>query len=226
MLSKFVHWSGFASILGGLLFGVAIVLHPLRDAVSVLNSGDAYGAIHFLGVYGLMFQLLGLAGLYIREAEAMGEQGLRSFIVVFFGQILFISVLVGDGIMIPLLAKYAPELVHSTAHTSANAHVDPGLLIGLPALGLFFLGYILFGVSLLRAKAQSRLGSLLITFGAPLYIVGGLSLFVLGPTSPIVSVIEIAGAVPLGIGYILLGLKLRSGIRNQVVSRIVQDGSA
>ena len=216
MLSKLAHWSGFASILGGLLFGVAIVLHPLRDGISVLNSGDAYGAIHFLGAYGLMFQLLGLVGLYIREAEVIGQRGLRSFIVVFFGQILYIGVLVGDGIMNPLLAKYAPELVHSTSTAHAHANADPGLLLALPALGLFFLGYILFGVSLLRAKAQSRLGSLLITFGAPLYIVGGLSFLVLGAASPIVSLIEIAGAVPLGLGYILLGVNLRSGVNLQV----------
>jgi hypothetical protein len=176
MLSKLVHWSGYASILGGLLFGVAIVLHPLRDAASVLNSGNAYGAIHFLGAYGLMFQLLGLVGLYFQEADAMGQRGLRSFIVVFFGQILYIGVLVGDGIMNPLLAKYAPELVHSTS--TAHAPTDPGLLIALPALGLFFLGYILFGASLLSAKVQPRLGSWLITIGAPIYIAGGISIFI------------------------------------------------
>jgi hypothetical protein len=152
MLSKLAHWSGFASILGGLLFAVAIVLHPLRDAASVLNSGDAYAAIHFLAAYGLMFQLLGLLGLYIRQAEVIGQAGLRSFIVVFFGQILYICVLVGDGIINPLLANYAPELVLSTS----TAHADPGLLIALPALGLFFLGYILFGVSLLRATVCYR----------------------------------------------------------------------
>jgi hypothetical protein len=214
MLPKLAHWSGYASILGGLLFGVAIVLHPLRDGISVLNSGDAYGAIHFLGAYGLMFQLLGLVGLYIREAEVIGQRGLRSFIAVFFGQILYICVLVGDGIMNPLLAKYAPELVHSTS--TAHAQADPGLLIALPALGLFFLGYILFGASLLRAKVQSRLGSLLMTFGAPLYIVGGLSLLAMGPASPIVSLIERAGAIPLGLGYILLGFSVRSGANLQV----------
>jgi hypothetical protein len=74
MLSKLVSWSGYASILGGVLFGVAVVLHPLRDGISIYNSGVAYGAIHNLGVFGLMFQLLGLIGLYIREAEAMGNE--------------------------------------------------------------------------------------------------------------------------------------------------------
>jgi hypothetical protein len=211
MLSKLVHLSGFASILGGLLFGVAIVLHPLRDGISIFNSGATYGAIHYLGVFGLIFQLLGLVGLYIREAEAMGNRGQLSFIVVFFGQVLWAVGLAMDGAVNPLLARFAPETVHAGADAYGNQ-----LIIGLPALGLFFLGYILFGASLLRAKVQPRLGSLLITIGAPLYIVGGISLFVVGPASPIVSLIEIAGAIPLGLGYILLGFNLLSGANLQV----------
>jgi hypothetical protein len=74
MLSKLVNWSGYASILGGLLFAVAVVLHPLRDGLSIFNSGAAYGAIHNLGVFGLMLQLFGLVGLYIREAETGAAQ--------------------------------------------------------------------------------------------------------------------------------------------------------
>jgi hypothetical protein len=131
--------------------------------------------------------------------------------VVFFGQILYICLLVLDGIVNPLLAQFAPETVHSATDTDPNF-----LTIVLPALGLFFLGYIVFGASLLYAKAQSRLGSLLITIGAPIYILGGISIFILGPASPVVSLIEIAGAILLGLGYILLGFKLRSGVNLQI----------
>ncbi len=211
MLSKLAYWSGLASILGGVLFGVAVVLHPLRDGISIFNNGVAYGAIHNLGVFGLMFQLFGLVGLYIREADTMGRRGLIGFIVVFFGQLLYICLLVVDGLRNPLLAKYAPAIVHTFADNDPNE-----LTIVLPALLLFFLGYILFGASLLYAKVQPRLGSWLITIGAPIYIVGGINIFILGPASPIVSLIEIAGAIPLAIGYILLGFQLRSGVNLQV----------
>ena len=213
MLSKLANWSGYAGILGGVLFGVAILLHPLRDGISVFNSGAAYGAVHNLGVLGLMFQLFAIVGLYVREADKMGKRGLISFVVLFFGQVLYICVLVVDGAINPLLAKYAPELVHSMSTADA---APATLLIGLPGLGLFFLGYILFGTSLLNAKAQPRLGSLLITIGAPIYIVGGISIILLGPASPVVSLIEIAGAIPLGFGYLLLGLTLRSGVNMRV----------
>jgi len=211
MLSKFVHWSGFASILGGALFAVAVVLHPLRDGLSVFNSGAFYSYIHSLGAYGLMFQLFGLVGLYIRDAEAMGNRGLISFSIVSFGQVLWAIGLATDGAINPLLAQFAPETVHAGADIYNNL-----LVLGLPALVLFFLGYILFGMSLLRAKTQPRLGIWLISIGAPLYIAGGISLFVVGPASSIVSLIEIAGAIPLGLGYILLGLNLRSGIHAQI----------
>jgi hypothetical protein len=207
MLSKLTKWSGYASILGGLLFVVAVVLHPLRDGISVYNSGAAYGAIHNLGAFGLIFQLFALVGLYVREADVMGRRGLISFVLVFFGQVLYICLLVVDGFLNPVLAQYAPELVHS------GTDIDPNLMtIVLPALTLFFLGYIAFGTSLLATKAQPRLGSLLITIGAPIYIIGGISIFILGPASLVVSLIEIAGATPLGLGYCLLGLKLRQSV--------------
>lgn len=211
MLSNLAHWSGYASILGGILFGAAIVLHPLRDGSSVFNSGAAYGTIHYMGVFGLIFQLFGLVGLYIREAEALGNRGLISFIVLFFGQVLWAVGLAIDGAVNPLLAQFAPETVHAGADIYRNLSI-----IGLPALGLFLLGYILFGANLLYAKVQPRLGSLLLTIGAPIYIIGGISLFILGPASPVVSLIEVAGALPLGLGYILLGFNLLSGTKTQV----------
>src|SRR6266540_3887172 len=148
MLSKLAYWSGLASILGGVLFGVAVVLHPLRDGISIFNSGVAYGAIHNVGVFGLMLQLFGLVGLYIREADTMGKRGLTSFVVVFFGQVFYICLLVVDGLRNPLLARFAPDAVHTVADS------DPNLFaMTLPALGLFFLGYILFGVNLLHTKS-------------------------------------------------------------------------
>lgn len=207
MLAKLTNWSGYAGILGGLLFGAAVVLHPLRDGISVFNSGVAYGAIHNVGAFGLILQLFALVGLYIREAETLGQRGLMGFVVVFFGQAFYFGLLVVDGLLNPVLAQFAPETVHS------GADIDPNFLtIVLPALALFFLGYIIFGTSLLAGKVQPRLGSWLVTLGAPVYIVGGISIFILGPASPVVSLIEIVGAVPLGLGYILLGLNLRSGV--------------
>lgn len=194
------------------------MLHPLRDGISISNSGVAYGAIHNLGVFGLMFQLLGLIGLYIREADALGQRGLNSFIVVFFGQLLYICLLVVDGLRNPLLAKYAPATVHTFADNDPNQ-----LTIVLPALLFFALGYIVFGLSLLSAKTEPRLGSWLITVGAPVYIIGGINIFITGPASPIVSMIEIAGAIPLAIGYILLGFNLRSKASMQVSQASYSD---
>ncbi len=211
MLTKLVSWSGYASIFGGLLFAAAVVLHPLRDGSSIAATGVAYGAIHSIGVLGLIFQLLGLIGLYIHEADGMGRRGLNSFIVAFFGQVLYICLLVVDGLRNPLLAKFDPAAVHTFADNDPNE-----LAIVLPALLLFFLGYLLFGSSLLSAKTQPRLGSLLMMIGGPVYILGGINIFILGPASPIISLIEITGAIPFAIGYVLLGLKLRSGMSKQV----------
>jgi hypothetical protein len=214
MLSKLTNWGGYACILGGVLFAVAVVLHPLRDGMSVFESGAAYGVIHNVGVFGLMLQLFGLVAIYVNGADTLGQRGLNSYVVLFFGQLFYICLLVLDGIANPILSIYAPEVVHS------GRDVDPNFLtIVLPALLLYFVGYLLFGASLLSAKEQSRAGTWLITLGAPIYIIGGISIFVIGPSSYTVSLIEIAGAVPQGLGYILLGLKLISGMKMQIAQQ-------
>jgi hypothetical protein len=197
--------------LGGLIFAAYVVFHPLRDGSSIASTGVVYGAIHNIGVFGLIFQLLGLIGLYIQEADALGRRGLNSFIVVFIGQVLYICLTVVDGLRNPLLAKYAPATVHTFADNDPNM-----LAIVLPALLIFFLGYLLFGSSLLSAKVRPRLGSLLLMLGGPVYIIGGINIFILGPASPLVSLIEITGAIPFAIGYILWGLKLRASMSKQV----------
>jgi hypothetical protein len=55
------------------------------------------------------------------EAEAMGRRGLWGFIVVFFGQLFYTCLLVADGIANPILAQYAPALVHSADDAGAPA---------------------------------------------------------------------------------------------------------
>ncbi len=51
----------------------------------------------------------------------------------------------------------------------------------------------------------------LIALGACLYVVGGFSLPVFGPESPMVTIIEMSGAVPFGLGCIWLGYLLWTG---------------
>ena len=80
-ISKLMRWSGLASMLGGVLFSISIILHPLRHGEAVNNS--PYSAIHVLIAIALTLVLFGLVGLFLRQAEAMTSLGLVGFILAF-----------------------------------------------------------------------------------------------------------------------------------------------
>jgi hypothetical protein len=63
----------------------------------------------------------------------------------------------------------------------------------------------------MRAAVLPRWGSLLIVLVAVLYVVGGFSLPLFGPESPLVTIIETSGAVLFGLGFIWLGYAVWTG---------------
>jgi hypothetical protein len=81
---------------------------------------------------------------------------------------------------------------------------------------IFFVGLALLRWRTLCSAVRSRAGvscptGLLIAIGAVLYVVGGLSLALFGPESPLVTIIETRSAVPFGLGFVWLGYSLWRG---------------
>ncbi len=106
--------------------------------------------------------LLGLVGLYARRPEAMGVLGLIAFLGTFFGGVLAQGAFWGTAFVTPAIAISAPESLESLQSE------PPGVLIfGISlSFGLVNLGWILFGVAVLRAKIYPRLAALLLIAGA------------------------------------------------------------
>ncbi|MEO7912185.1 MAG: hypothetical protein ABIV47_21285 [Roseiflexaceae bacterium] len=219
--SQLSRWSGLASMLGGLLFAIAIALHPLRHGEAV--NASSYSAIHVLGAVALMLILFGLVGLYICQAEQLGTLGLYSFLLAFIGNVLTYGGLLSEGFLWPAVGLYDPAAVHSFDPNVVGARGSSLLpLIFFVGLAFFALGYALFGRALIRAGVLPRWGGVLIAIGAVLYVVGGFSLPLFGPESPLVTFIETSGAIPFGLGFIWLGYTLWSGasIRRAVLERV------
>jgi hypothetical protein len=76
-------------------------------------------------------------------------------------------------------------------------------IIVLPAIVVFPLGYGLLAIPLSRHGAQWP--GLLMTIGAGVYTIGGMRIFALGPPSVLIQPLEVAGAVPYALGFVLLG---------------------
>jgi len=115
--SKLIRWSGLAAIVGGLLyvaFGVVASALGLSYDPSVVTTG---GWVFWNTVLlaGVVLVLLGLVGLYLRQAEAAGNLGFIGFLVAFIGQALIVGPTLVAGFLLPGVAREAPALLEAIA---------------------------------------------------------------------------------------------------------------
>ncbi|MFR9775755.1 hypothetical protein ACL02O_06810 [Micromonospora sp. MS34] len=175
---------------GAILFLGGTVLHPARDGHGIAHAGDTYGVTHAIQAIGLALQALALANM------ASGRLVARNTALA--GTFAWLALIVYDGSHNPVSARYTPELVHKAAD------LDPGgMLLVLPALVLFPIGYGVLAAALVRGGAWWC--GLLLGVGALTYWAGGLFIFAAGPRSPFIQILEVIGAALYSLGFSLLG---------------------
>lgn len=185
-----------AAVIGGPVFLVGTALHPVRDGEGIAAVGQVYGLTHSIQAIGLLLMCVALANLLAAERA---HRWVPSVNTALAGTLAWFGLIVYDGAHNPATALYAPELVHAAGSLDIGA-----ALIVVPALILFPLGYALFALALDRQGR--RWAGLLLGAGAVTYTIGGVLIFPLGPLSPLVQPLEVAGAAAMAIGYVLVGL--------------------
>lgn len=156
-----VRWAGGAAVAAAVLIGITQVGDLLTlnadydEALVVLNA--------VLKLVAACLLLLGLVGLFARQAEATGTLGLAGFRVAFLGTMLLAGDMWLEAFAVPYLTQEWPEAV---------AEQPTGTLLGgaLASFALFAAGWVLFGVATLRARLAPRGAAILL-------IVGGLGGF-------------------------------------------------
>jgi hypothetical protein len=186
-----LRWCGIALVPAGVLIAVATLLHPSREtATTIIASEAGLIAAHFLYTLAWLLVLLGLPGLYASQRGSMGRLGLAGFLVAFSGTYL-IAVGGNFGFFAPVLAKDAPAVLDAIAQ-----YWPVAVLNGLAAIA-FMIGYILFGIAMIRTATLSRWAGILVAVGAPAHLLGlGISLLVSTAAWPV----AILGSVSLGLG--------------------------
>lgn len=187
------------SATGGLLFLLGVALHPARDGHSIATVGEVYGVTHALLAYGLLLQATSLVSLGLLGGRRLDASGVASILTASAGTLLWFGLIVMDGTRNPVTAQHSPDLVH----TPADLELGVAMIV-LPALVCFPLGYMLFARML--AQSAARLPALLVGVGCLVFWVGGLAIFAVGPHSPVIQVLEVAGALPYGLG-VALGIR-------------------
>jgi hypothetical protein len=198
-LENLLRWCGLALIAGGVLMVVATLLHPSREtATTIVASEPRLVAAHVVYTIAWLLVLLGLPGLYAAQRSGLGRLGLAGFLTAFTGTYL-IAVTGNFGFLAPVLAKHSPAVLDSI-----NQYSPVVIINGLAAI-LFMIGYVLFGVAMIRTATLPRWSGVLVAVGAPAHLIGfGVSQLVSTAAWPI----AILGSVCLGIGLAWPGYRL------------------
>jgi hypothetical protein len=200
--ARLLRWCGLALAAAGALMAVATLLHPSHEtATTIIASEVRLVAAHSAYTLSWLLVLLGLPGLYVAQRGGMGRLGLVGFLTAFLGTYL-LAVSGNFGFLAPVLAKDAPAVIDAISQYPPVVYLN-----ALAAIG-FMVGYILFGIAMIRTRGLPRLSGILVAVGAPAHLIGfGLAQLV----TPVLWPIAIAGAVSLGAGLAWPGYLLWRG---------------
>jgi hypothetical protein len=190
-LVPLLRWCGMALVAAGVLVVVATLLHPSREtATTIIASEPRLVAAHIVYTLAWLLVLLGLPGLYAAQRGGMGRLGLAGFLTAFSGTYL-IAVTGNFGFLAPVLAKQSPAVLDSI-----NQYSPVVIVNGLAAI-LFMIGYLLFGIAMIRTATLPRWAGVLVAVGAPAHLLGfGIAQLVSTAAWPV----AILGSVSLGLG--------------------------
>lgn len=118
-----------------------------------ISSLEAIGS--YLNLIGMAFLLLALAGIYLRQMNAIGIVGFIIFLISFIGAVLWAGFGWVGAFVVPALEEVAPEIVSGDPPEMINL----GLTLSMVT---FFGGMLLFGLVTAWKAILPRGGALLL----------------------------------------------------------------
>ena len=197
-----IRWSGLAAVAGGLIFAGIQPIHP-PDYLASVTSGTWATFMYFKLAMCLLF-LVGITGIYSRQAERAGWIGLAGFALLIVAWFLQTGFIFTEGFILPVLAGAAPLYVESflTIANGTQPTVDIGPAAALYGVaGIFYmLGGLVFGIATVRAGVLPRTPAIVLAVAA-----------VLTPLAALLPhEIQRLAAVPVALGLAWLGYALWS----------------
>lgn len=162
--SNLMRWGGLATFLGGVLWGLQKIGWQLFIGVQDprLYPQPAATILWIMGLVAALLILIGLPALYARQAEQAGRLGLIAFVVVFTGMVLVTGMAYFGTFVQAGLADLIIQAEAAGVIVEEPAAVAVGFLL---TLGLYLLGWILFGLASLRARVLPRWAAGLVMAG-------------------------------------------------------------
>ena len=162
-----IRWAGLSALVAGVCYVLVGVFHPPNVAASVTSSRWAF--VHVLACATSFFGVLGMAGLYARQASKSGWLGLIGYLLFSLWLVVIMGFSFVEAFVLPHLASAVPVFVVAWMgmFTGASSHFDLGILPTIWTLTgpVYILGGLLFGVATFRAHILPRWAGALLAAG-------------------------------------------------------------
>jgi hypothetical protein len=193
-LSSFSRCAGVLSLTAAVLIVLSQVMRLGVGRLLGQNwvTTPAYTVTYFVALLGMGALLLALSAIYTRESDALGRLGLIGFVTAFLGTLMVAGDWWFEAFVVPMIATAAPAVL--------DLPISGSVLVGaIATVGLYTMGWMLFGLAVLRTRAVPRPAALLL-----------LASGVLGPLA-----LSTPYQIPLAIAIGWIGLTLASESRSR-----------
>ena len=200
--ANLIRLAGLSALIAGTCYVLVGIFHPANVASSVTTT--RWEIVHLLACAMSFFGVLGLAGLYARQALKTGWLGLVGYILLSFWMVLIMGFSFVEAFILPHVATALPAFVQAWMgmFNGPAGKFDLGVLPTIWTLTgrVYILGGLLFGIATFRAGILPRWAGALLALSTVLAPIAGL---LPNASQPKV-------AVPMGLALAWLGYALWS----------------
>ena len=195
-----IRLAGLSALLAGICYVIVGIFHPANIPSSVTTT--RWEVVHAFACVMCFFGVIGMAGLYARQAVKTGWLGLIGYLLLTFWFVLIMGFSFVEAFVLPHIASASPGFVQSWMgmFNSPSGTFDIGALPTLWTLSgpVYILGGLLFGIATFRAGILPRWGGALLALSTLL--------------APLAAALPNASqpktAIPMGIALAWLGYAL------------------
>ncbi len=205
--SNLMRWAGLSALVAGICYVLLGVFHPANVPSSVTTT--RWEIVHVIACAMCFFGLIGITGLYARQARKTGWLGLVGYLLLSLWFVLIMGFSFVEAFILPRVATASPALVNAWMGMF-NGPAGTFNLGALPTIWtlsgpVYILGGLLFGIATFRAGILPRWAGALLAAST-----------VLAPLAALLpNASQPKTAIPMGFALAWLGYALWSEKRTE-----------